>query len=480
MAKLLLGTAVVLLVCLELGSAYRLVCYFTNWAQYRPGQGKYMPENVDPCLCTHLIYAFAGMRSNQISTYEWDDVKLYHEFNSLKNKNKDLKTLLSVGGWNFGTQKFSAMVSSAGTRQVFIKSVISFLRGYEFDGLDVDWEYPGARGSPPQDKHLYTVLAQELMAAFEAEAKTSGKPRLLLSLAVAGGKSNIDTGYEVPELGQTVDFFNVMTYDFFGPWSHTTGENSPLYALPNSKSTLNLEFNVDFAMKYWLKKGAPAEKLNVGFPTYGHTFRLRSSAHGVGAPASGAGPAGRFTRQAGFLAYYEICTLIKSATIEWNAPQMVPYAYTGVEWIGYDNVKSFQDKVAWMKKYNFGGAMVWDLALDDFSGAFCGQGPYPLINTLRSGLAISTACSPSKTTLAPAVPPTRAPSGGGGGGGGGSGSGGGSSNGGSGFCAGKANGTYADPKNKSKFYECVGGRTYQESCASGLVFDSSCKCCNWA
>ncbi|XP_078054046.1 acidic mammalian chitinase-like isoform X2 [Mustelus asterias] len=467
MAKFLLGIAVVLLVCLELASAYRLVCYFTNWSQYRPGQGKYKPENVDPCLCTHLIYAFAGMRSNQISTYEWDDVKLYHQFNSLKNKNKDLKTLLSVGGWNFGTQKFSAMVSSSGTRQVFIKSVISFLRGYEFDGLDVDWEYPGSRGSPPQDKHLYTVLAQELMAAFEAEGKSTGKPRLLLSLAVAGGKNNIDPGYEVPQLGQTVDFFNVMTYDFFGPWSHATGENSPLYALPNSKSTINLEFNVDFAMKYWVKKGAPAEKLNVGFATYGHTFRLRTSAHGVGAPASGAGPAGQFTRQAGFLAYYEICTLVKSATVEWNAPQMVPYAYTRAEWIGYDNVKSFQDKVAWMKKNSFGGAMVWDLALDDFSGAFCDQGPYPLINTLRSGLGISAACAPSKTTLAPAVPPTRAPSGGG-------------SSGGSGFCAGKTSGTYADPKDKNKFYECVNGRTYQESCASGLVFDTSCQCCNWA
>ncbi|XP_055511100.1 acidic mammalian chitinase-like [Leucoraja erinacea] len=86
MAKLLLGTAVVLLACLQLGSAYRLVCYFTNWAQYRPGEGKYMPQSVDPCLCTHIIYAFAGMKSNQIATYEWNDPKLYQEINSLKNK----------------------------------------------------------------------------------------------------------------------------------------------------------------------------------------------------------------------------------------------------------------------------------------------------------------------------------------------------------------------------------------------------------
>ena len=60
-------------------------------------------------------------------------------------------------------------------------------------------------------------------------------------------------------------------------------------------------------MNYWKSNGAPAEKLLVGFPTYGHTFRLASSNTAVGAPASGPGPAGTFTRQAGFWAYYEVC-----------------------------------------------------------------------------------------------------------------------------------------------------------------------------
>ena len=62
-------------------------------------------------------------------------------------------------------------------------------------------------------------------------------------------------------------------------------------------------------MNYWKSNGAPAEKLLVGFPTYGHTFKLASSNTAVGAPASGPGPAGPFTRQAGFWAYYEVITL---------------------------------------------------------------------------------------------------------------------------------------------------------------------------
>ena len=68
------------------GTAYVLSCYFTNWAQYRPGVGSFMPDNIDPCLCTHLLYAFAGMSNNEITTIEWNDVTLYKSFNGLKNQ----------------------------------------------------------------------------------------------------------------------------------------------------------------------------------------------------------------------------------------------------------------------------------------------------------------------------------------------------------------------------------------------------------
>ena len=66
------------------GSAAKLVCYFTNWAQYRQGEARFLPKDVDPSLCTHLIYAFAGMTNHQLSTIEWNDETLYQEFNGLK------------------------------------------------------------------------------------------------------------------------------------------------------------------------------------------------------------------------------------------------------------------------------------------------------------------------------------------------------------------------------------------------------------
>lgn len=370
--------------------SFKMVCYFTNWAVQRPGLGSMIPEHMDPCLCTHIIYGFSIMKNNELYPMEKYDHAdgsqpgYFERINNLKKKNPKLRTLLAVGGWAMGMADFTKMVKTDEKIAEFVESSVKYLRKWKFDGLDLDFEYPGIewRGSPKSDKQGFTKLCKMLRDAFEAEALKTGNERLLLTAAVAGAKGTIDKAYEVAKVSESLDWFNLMTYDLHGPWDQNAGHHSALYGKYKSDF-----LNIDFIIKYFESKGAPRNKLVVGLASYG-----RSSAPAM--PYTG------FKNEAGFLAYYETCLMIKCENWEehWNKEQKVPYAKGKYNqpWAGYDNVKSMKIKADFIVNEGLAGAMFWAIDLDDFTGKFCCQGHYPLIRTVKSILENDPSWMPSE------------------------------------------------------------------------------------
>ncbi|XP_069098223.1 chitinase-like protein 3 [Pleurodeles waltl] len=420
--------------------AYKLLCYYSDRAWRRSGPARLMPTDTDPCLCTHLVYAFATIEENKITTADLSDGDLYVLFNNIKKRNLRLLTLLAVGGDEFDMTRFTTMVSSSSNRAIFIDSVIQLLRSFNFDGIDLHFQYPGSGVSPPEDKNRFTLLVQEMMAAFQFESAKKGIPRLMITAAVSAKKATIEAGYEISELSQSLDLISVMTYNFHGGWENMTAHHSPLYEWPTGQGD-SVYFNCEYAMKHWKNSTMRSKKLLMGFPTYGRTFTLSTITNcTVLSPASGHGSAGSYTEEAGILAFYEICRIPEgnSTSFQFNRDAQVPYACYGNQWIGYDDQLSFELKeefrarqiilllssssvkiyqivkgniiplvflpsdwvtlkemldsfhVEFLLENGFGGAAVWSLDMDDFNGRFCNKGVYPLTSKLKDLLGLDT------------------------------------------------------------------------------------------
>lgn len=213
--------------------------------------------------------------------------------------------------------------------------------------------------------------------------------------------------------------------------------------------------------------GAPASKLLLGTGFYGRTFTLSNAAnHDVGAPISGGGAAGPYTRESGYLGYNEICEDINSWNVVWDNVADDPYGWKSNQWVGYDNPQSIAIKMDFLKSKGLGGAMLWSLETDDFRG-LCGP-RYPLLSTINNALGMNGGNNPTPapTSAPPTAGPTSAPPT--------SGPTSGPPSGGK--CNG--DGYYQASGNCHDFYQCSGGNKYDFSCG-GLCWDADILGCNY-
>lgn len=386
-----------------LSGDYKVVCYFTNWAWYRRGIGRYLPEHIDHTLCTHIVYGFAVLDYSELvikAHDSWADFDNRFYERVVAYKKRGLKVLLALGGWNDSAgDKYSRLVNSQASRKKFINHAVQFLEKYNFDGLDLDWEYPvcwqvNCNKGPDSDREGFAALLRELSAEL--------KPRqLLLTSAVSPNKMVIDKGYDVPALAKYLDWIAVMTYDYHGQWDKKTGHVAPLYYHPDDEFHF---FNANYTINYWISKGAPPRSIVMGMPLYGQSFTIHDprANTGLNSPAS-AGNAGEFTKAAGFLSYYEICDRVRNrgwTVVQDPEGRMGPYAYKGSQWVSFDDPDMIRKKAQFVRDLGLGGGMIWALDLDDFRGR-CGDGPHPLMHVLQEVLA-----SPPNERDKPLKPPS--------------------------------------------------------------------------
>jgi chitinase len=193
---------------------YMVVCYFTNWAWYRPGVGKYKPSNIDTNLCTHIVYGFAVLNGETltIKTHDsWADIdnNFYTQVSSLQEKG--IKVSIAIGGWNDSLgNKYSRLVLDPKARARFIANIIEFMKKYNFQGLDLDWEYPvcwqvDCTKGKAEEKEAFANWVKELAEAFKPHG-------FLLSAAVSPSKKVIDAGYDIPKISKYMDWIAVMCY----------------------------------------------------------------------------------------------------------------------------------------------------------------------------------------------------------------------------------------------------------------------------
>ncbi|CAG2178943.1 unnamed protein product, partial [Oppiella nova] len=281
--KLLLLVSVLWLQALQSHSK-RVICYWVNYRMTLADPDKHLPENIDPTLCTHIHYAFHILDNKTNTVMEsaggGPRPKLYERLNKLRQKNKQVKLILAVGGGAQACPPFSAMITSPTLRVGFIKNTIAYLKKYNFDGLDLAWEYPhcwyyDCSLGPQSDVDNYGKLLTEFRAAFN-----NNKPRLLLSAAIPSGYSGGpgDVAYDMPTMAAALDYMSVMTYDFVAAtWSSTTGHHTSFDGCVS-------------AVEFYVNKGMPKNKIVMGVPAYAHTFTLQSAdQHGMNAPVVGVG-----------------------------------------------------------------------------------------------------------------------------------------------------------------------------------------------
>ena len=373
----------------------KVMAYYTEWCIYHSG---FNVDLIPVQQLTHILYAFMMPNPSQADYDLWAanwafPAKPYNappivpegtliaqdqyandlnmaSLKALKARNPNVKIIISVGGWSMSFN-FSTIFADASLRRNFVTSSVKFVVSNGFDGLDIDWEYPGIQGigfnhvdAINDPKNLALVL-KELKAEFIVQS-----PNKTYELLVAmGTNQKVIVNYK--DSVQYLDYINMMTYDYAGSWGNG-GHLAGLYYNPEEVD-IDPQWNVDNAFKNTLAMGCPLSKINLGLPLYGRGWANIKPTN-IELPLFGTSTAGAATTysglagEPGLTAFKDLVNVINTNGLkEYYDPiakaSFVHNSSTGETWT-YDNPQSVALKTQYALDNKMAGIFVWELSED--------------------------------------------------------------------------------------------------------------------
>ncbi|MFF5362129.1 glycoside hydrolase family 18 protein [Streptomyces scabiei] len=355
----------------------KVVGYFIDWGIY--GR-QYYVKNIETSgsakKLTHINYAFGNVVDGRCAIGDpWADADRpfsteesvdgvadsadqplsgsFNQLRKLKKLHPNLKIVWSFGGWTWS----GGFGEAAKDPAAFADSCYDLVENSRwkdvFDGIDIDWEYPNACGltcdtSGPE-------AFEDVMAALR---KRFGKKELVTAAITADAKKGgkIDAA-DYAGAAKYVDWYNPMTYDYFGSWDTTTAPHSPLYPYPG---IADRSFNTAATIKKLKSLGIPSSKLLLGIGFYGRGWTgVTRSAPGGTATGPAAG-----TYEAG----YEDYKVLKKTCPANGVVGGTAYAKCGDDWWSYDTPRTIKGKMAYKNAQGLGGTFFWELSGDTPDG----------------------------------------------------------------------------------------------------------------
>ncbi|KAI1398190.1 family 18 glycosyl hydrolase [Hypoxylon fuscum] len=352
---------------------YRTVAYFVNWAIY--GR-KHRPQDLPADKLTHVLYAFANVRPDSGEVYltdTWADTDIHWEgdswndtgtnlygclkqLNLLKRRHRQLKVLLSVGGWTYSSN-FRQPASTPQGRAAFARSCVELIKNLGFDGIDVDWEYPQSAAEAAD----LVALLRAVREAMDAYSRTLPTPyHFELTVACPAGAQNYSK-MDLPGMDRVLDFWNLMAYDYAGSWDAAAGHQANLF--PSAAHPRATPFSTAAALDHYASRGVRPHKLVLGMPLYGRAFQ---GTDGPGAPYAGVGEG---TWEAGVHDFKALPLPGAAEHVDREAGASYCYEPRTRTLVSYDTVEMARRKARYAREERrLGGAMWWESSADKAGG----------------------------------------------------------------------------------------------------------------